>query len=113
MRLKLLIGTLLALLATAGLSQAGDASFFGRRVAPVLRQRCLQCHTGKKTKGGLDLSARELIVAGGEHGPAVVPGQAGRRLVLRMVSGPKPRMPKRGAPLTPQQVADLRRWIDD
>ncbi|HEV3258474.1 MAG TPA: PSD1 and planctomycete cytochrome C domain-containing protein [Gemmataceae bacterium] len=113
MRLKQLIGTLLALLATAGLSQAGDASFFGRRVAPVLRQCCLKCHTGKRTKGGLDLSARELMVAGGEHGPAVVPGQAARSLLLKMVSGPKPRMPKRGAPLTPRQVANLWRWIDD
>jgi hypothetical protein len=78
-----------------------------------LRQRCLHCHGPKKTKAGLDLSSRDFLLQGGDHGPAVIPGNAADSLLVKMVSGPAPKMPKQGKPLTAEQIADLRRWIDD
>jgi hypothetical protein len=86
--------------------------FFTERVAPVLRQRCVECHNPQKDRGGLDLTTRERLLEGGGQGPAVVPGSAAKSLLVQMVSGDKPKMPKQEEPLTPQQVADLRQWID-
>src|SRR5262249_12424657 len=113
MNARLLI--LLALLGCTGLPDSparADDSTFVQKVAPVLRQRCGQCHGPKKTKGGLDVSTRDLLLEGGDHGLAIVPGEAAKSLLLKLVSGPEPKMPKQGQRLTAGQVADLRRWID-
>jgi hypothetical protein len=91
---------------------AGESSAFAGRVAPLLRQRCVACHDGQKKRGGLDLSTRAGLVAGGKSGPAVVPGKAGQSLLLQKVNGPAPRMPKQGPKLTAEDVATLARWID-
>jgi hypothetical protein len=89
---------------------AGD--LFSRRVAPILSRHCLRCHDGHKKRGGLDLSTRAGLLAGGESGPAVVPGNAANSRLLQMVSGPKPRMPRSGPRLSAGEVAVLRRWIE-
>ncbi len=50
--------------------------FFEARIRPVLVKHCYSCHaleTGT-AKGGLRLDTRASIRAGGERGPAVVPG---------------------------------------
>jgi hypothetical protein len=95
-----------------GRAGADEAALFRNRVAPVLRQRCVTCHNGRKTRGGLDLTTREGLLQGGTHGAVVVPGNAAGSRLVEMVSGPEPRMPKQGARLTPDEVADVRAWID-
>src|SRR5207302_3363706 len=65
-----------------------------------------------KSRGSLDLTRRETLLAGGDQGPAVVAGQAGKSLLVAQVTGAKPAMPRNGTPLTPQEIADLRAWID-
>ena len=108
--------TLAALLAglvlLAGPAAAAD-DFFSRRVAPLLTTRCVQCHGAAKARGGLRLDSRGGLLKGGDQGPALVPGKAGDSLLLQQVSGAKPAMPRKGVPLTPQQIADLKKWIDD
>jgi hypothetical protein len=99
--------------ASGSCALAEEKSYFADKVAPVLRQRCVRCHNGQKPRGSLDLTNREHLLTGGEHGPAIMPGKAAKSLLMRMVSGPKPRMPKQGEPLTNQEVADLGKWIDD
>src|SRR5262245_43556482 len=104
--------TLLPILLLVLPASADEPSFFSRRVAPVLRQRCLECHNATRSRGGLDLSSRASLMRGGDDGPVVVVGKADESLLVRAVSGPKPVMPKKGGPLSAEQVADLRRWID-
>jgi hypothetical protein len=53
-------------------------------------------------------SARE----GGDSGPAIVPGRPNESLLLDMVLGNKPQMPKSGPKLTAGEVALLRKWIE-
>ncbi len=92
---------------------AGDSrSFFERRIAPILSERCAACHNGEKRGGGLELTNRESLLRGGESGPAIVPGKWDESLLLDMVGGDEPEMPKKAKPLTPSQLADLRRWIE-
>ena len=46
---------------------------FTAKVAAILTSRCLKCHGGEAVRGGLDLSTRELLLAGGKNGDVVQP----------------------------------------
>ena len=90
--------------------QMSDADFFENRVRPILANNCYSCH-GDITSGGLKLDTREAILKGGEHGPAVVPGNPDKSLIIAAVhQSTSLKMPK-GGKLTPQEVADLSQWV--
>jgi mono/diheme cytochrome c family protein len=103
----------LFLFAAAPRAAHAEESFFEKRIAPLLQQRCLSCHRPDKKKGDLDLSTRAGALKGGEEGPAVVPGKPADSLLLIKVGGRVPKMPRGGDPLSAAQVADVRRWIAD
>jgi hypothetical protein len=88
-----------------------EAPSFERDVASVLEQRCVRCHHGESSKGGFALDVREKALAGGDSGPAIVAGEPDASLILDMISGDKPEMPKQGPPLKPEQVELIRKWI--
>src|SRR5436190_21394872 len=81
-----------------------DEALFRDRVAPVLKKRCVECHNPKKSRGGLDLSTRAALLRGGDQGDAVVPGKADKSLLVEQIAGTKPAMPKKGSPLTTQEI---------
>jgi len=81
---------------------------FERDVAPILEQTCLFCHNEHETKGDLDLSTRAAAFS---FEGSIVPGDPEASLLLEVVSGPEPDMPKRADPLTAAQVETLREWI--
>src|SRR5205085_751585 len=84
---------------------------FESDIAPILEQRCVRCHHGDSAKGELSLDVRDKALAGGESGPAIVPGKPDESLLLDMISGDKPDMPKQGPPLKPEQVELIKQWI--
>jgi hypothetical protein len=81
---------------------------FRQDVAPLLRDRCLKCHSGPRARGALSLASRAGLLVGGASGPAVRPGDAAGSLLFRHVQGGK--MPPR-QPLSAAEVELLRRWI--
>jgi hypothetical protein len=119
-RSALLVVGLLALASTLALIApaqdkvpSGPAeALFREKIAPLLRKNCLECHNATKARGGLDLSTRASALTGGDDGPAIVPGDSGKSLLMQMVTGPEPRMPQKKEPLTGDQLGDLARWID-
>ncbi len=96
---------------TSGLLLAADADFFETRVRPVLAKNCYSCHTGSRL-GGLQLDSGEGILKGGNSGPAIVPGDPEKSLLIQAVLRvhEKFKMPPQG-PLEPAEVAGLRTWI--
>ena len=83
------------------------------QVQSILHERCHSCHNARLLQGGLSLLTLTDVMKGGVSGPALVPGSSGDSLLFQRVSGVRePRMPFRKAPLAPQEVALLRRWID-
>ncbi|MGE3818365.1 MAG: PSD1 and planctomycete cytochrome C domain-containing protein [Isosphaeraceae bacterium] len=98
--------------ATAAEPEPAAPEFFQERVAPILERRCLRCHDQTSAKGGLALDRAETLLKGGVGGPAIVPGNADESYLLEMVSGDPPEMPQKGDPLTPEEVADLRAWVE-
>src|SRR5262249_62000231 len=78
----------------AALDDASRIEFFEKSVRPVLATRCQSCHGATKQKGGLRLDSRSAALAGGNTGPAVVPGDAGASLLIQAVNyGEDVRMP--------------------
>ena len=97
---------------------SGDADlrFFENRVRPLLLEKCSDCHgpdPGRR-EGGLDLSTRESLLAGGGRGPAAVPGHAEDSLLIQLLDGHDGDlgMPP-DEPLNPEEKSILRKWIND
>ncbi|MFN7998147.1 MAG: PSD1 and planctomycete cytochrome C domain-containing protein [Bryobacteraceae bacterium] len=100
-----------SLLQAAPASREGGAgAFFRDRIQPVLAKRCYGCHTDAQS-AGLRVDSRESLIKGGATGPAVVPGDPDRSLLIQAVrqNGPL-KMPK-GSKLSGQEIADLTEWV--
>src|SRR4029077_19426930 len=61
---------------------------------------------------GLSLASGADMKQGGTQGPAIVPGKPDESLLIRMISGEKPKMPLASQPLSKEQVAEIRSWIE-
>lgn len=96
------------------LAAASFSADFSKDVEPVLRKNCFGCHSGAQAKGQLRLDAPAGILRGGIGGPAVVPGKSeGSRLMHRIEGkGGEQRMPLKGEPLKPAEIAAIAAWID-
>ncbi|MEO7653161.1 MAG: DUF1549 domain-containing protein, partial [Bryobacteraceae bacterium] len=89
------------------------ADFFEMKVRPVLARNCFSCHTNTEL-GGLRLDSAERMLKGGKSGPAIVPGKASDSLLIQAVEQTHARvkMPPQ-AKLKPEELAGLRKWVDD
>ncbi len=92
-------------------ARADDSVTFERDVRPILKAHCFHCHGGEeKAEGNLDLRLRRFMAAGGDSGPAIVPGDHAESLLhQRVASGEMPPVDKK---LSPEEVATIGRWID-
>lgn len=106
-------------LLTLGFATAATAAddreamkFFETEIRPLLAAECYDCHGPEKAQNGLRLDHRELILKGGESGPALIPGKPGESLLIGAVHRRDPdfMMPPKKA-LQPAQIAALERWI--
>ncbi len=86
-------------------------SVFRDGVAPILERHCVRCHNDEDHKGGLSLATNQATRKGGDSGAALVPTKPAESLLLQHVEGDKPEMPKNAPPLSKDQVATLRNWI--
>ncbi len=90
------------------------AEFFESRIRPVLVERCYECHSqqSKERHGGLLLDDRESLRAGGDSGPALVPGEPDQSRIIRAVryTDQSLQMPPDG-PLPAEIIADFETWI--
>ena len=98
--------------ATSGVQS--DETLFREQVAPLLIDRCLSCHNKERSEGGLSLTTAESLFAGGDGGEAIVQGDSeGSYLVERILpEDGKAEMPEGQPPLTDDQIALIRQWID-
>ena len=82
-----LVSALTTALLSAGNAAEPDPGRFESRIRPLLVARCLACHSGAKTSGGLALDSRDGWARGGDSGPAIVPGDPAASLLVRAVRG--------------------------
>src|SRR5262249_30343240 len=102
---------LASLLLAARLASAADAgaTTFREQVQPLLTGKCLTCHGPDKKRGGPDLSRQATAEAGGDSGPAVVPGKPSESVLYKKLAAGE--MPPQN-PLSAEQVAAFRKWIE-
>jgi cytochrome c553 len=109
-------GTLHLALAALTLAAPPDVEFFEKKIRPVLTEHCAKCHSAdaqkaNKLKGGLLLDTRAGLLAGGDSGPALVPGKPADSLLLQTLKYEGDvRMPPAGK-LPDAVIADFERWI--
>src|SRR5579884_4427567 len=93
---------------------ADDGEFFETKVRPVLVQHCYGCHSrqAKKLRGGLRLDSREAMLAGGDNGPAIIPGQPDKSRLIEAITyrNVELQMPPRGK-LPDAVIATLTTWV--
>ena len=94
-------------------SWAKDApdEFFEKKIRPVLTEHCIRCHGPDKVQGNLRLDTREGWQAGGDSGPAIVPGdKASLMLTAIEYEDADLEMPPRGK-LPEETILAFKEWI--
>jgi hypothetical protein len=89
---------------------------FKRDIAPILQEQCFACHGPKKAEGGYRVDHFEKVVAAGDSGSngfAAGDVDASESLRRIMSTDPDERMPKDGDPLTEEQIALFKRWVEE
>lgn len=106
----------LSLLSAVALAAPRDKIDFQRDVRPILADKCIGCHGPNNPEAGVRMVDRASILANGESGqPIVVAGKPDQSELLRRVlsTDPDVRMPPgEKPPLTPDQIAILKKWIE-
>lgn len=106
---------LTGLLSCATVAQADDQEvFFEKKIRPVFVEHCLKCHGEKKSENGLRVDSLEALTKGGDIGPAIVPGEPEKSLLILAIKYEKEdlEMPPKGK-LDDAIIADLEKWVKD
>lgn len=89
---------------------------YARDIKPIFEKSCFGCHGPEKQKGDLRVDSLEALLKGSEHGKVVVPGKVDKSPLLWCVArlDEDTAMPPEGKadPLTKEQVALVRAWIE-
>ena len=109
----LLAATAVASPLIAAQPSAEQTEFFEKQIRPILANRCYECHSvEKKTKGGLALDTAASTLKGGDTGPALVPGDPEKSLLIDAVRYKNHDLqmpPKRQ--LSAEEVKALEDWV--
>jgi WD40 repeat protein len=104
----------LALTARADEPAKGEVSF-SKQIAPLLVKSCQACHGQKEPKGSYQLYTYELMLKSGDTGSdPVTAGKPDDSELYRLISheDPDQRMPKDSDPLPAEQLALVKKWIE-
>ncbi|HKX61788.1 MAG TPA: PSD1 and planctomycete cytochrome C domain-containing protein [Verrucomicrobiae bacterium] len=101
--------------ASADKPDAAGLEFFEKHIRPVLIDNCYACHSAgaEKLKGSLYLDTRAGLLKGGDTGPAIVPGNPEKSLLIRAVryTDKDLKMPPKDKKLTDEQIEHLEMWV--
>lgn len=79
----------------------------------LLKAHCLSCHNGEKRKGGLALTSREAMLAGGDEGAVLVEGKPEESaLIQSLEESADPHMPPKKQ-LSAAQIKILSDWVSE
>ncbi len=92
---------------------AEGIKFFEAKIRPVLIDQCYRCHSseGQGVRGGLSVESRDALAAGGESGPAIVPGDLEQSMLWNAINYRDFNMPPK-TKLPTETIADFRQWIE-
>ncbi|QIF04158.1 c-type cytochrome domain-containing protein [Roseimicrobium sp. ORNL1] len=106
-------------------ASAQGAVDFKTEILPILEAKCVKCHKAEHEEGGkvvkpkseLRMDAAWAMLKGGESKrPALVPKDTAKSYMFEVVNLPKDDdmfMPPKGDPLTAEETAKLKAWIEE
>jgi len=105
-------------------SSAPDSAESDRKTKPVdyttqiktlLQKHCTDCHSADDHQSGFRLDAAKLAIQGGDRGAAIIPGNSEQSLLYLAILGKGDviRMPAEGPALSREEIALIKRWIDE
>jgi hypothetical protein len=105
--------TLVAGVGRATEFSAAELAFFETDVRPLLAEHCYECHSAESDglRAGLRVDTRDGLLAGGDSGSALEPGDADASLLMQAVRYESFEMPPAGK-LPDEEIAILVRWIE-
>ena len=98
-------------------AQADEGTdLFEKSIRPVLVANCYGCHSAEAAKAGklkaeLLLDTKQGMLAGGESGPALVPGKAKESLIIEALRYEAYEMPPKGK-LPDEVIASFEKWVN-
>ena len=106
----------IGLLLVTSFAQAEEPSIdYQKQIKPILAARCAGCHGAKKQQVGLRVDTGKVLREGGDSGPAVVPKDPAKSLLIHAITGTEGAslMPPDGEKLAAEQIAVIRQWIQE
>lgn len=101
-------------LSAAGKFPAENLIFFEKKIRPILTEHCHKCHavSSKKVKADLYLDTRKGLLKGGDSGPAIVPGDPEKSLLIEVIryKDTDMEMPPKSK-LPDAVIADFETWV--
>jgi hypothetical protein len=88
-----------------------DQRFFDLRVAPILTKRCLGCHNQQLNNGNISFLDRNSLAKGGRLGPAIVPGEPEKSVLVNLLRHDGEVQMPPGAKLPSGEIRVLTDWI--
>ncbi len=116
--LKNSIGALAMLLTLTCFGRAVGADsasdFFEKKIRPVLVEQCYSCHsqTAKRIRAGLVVDTRDGLLKGGDSGPALVPGDPAKSLLIRALRQEDDLFMPPNRKLDDAVIRDFVRWVE-
>ncbi len=107
--LTALVATLCSLPAVVR-AESDEAKGFEQHIRPLLASQCVKCHGPAKQEGGLRLDSLEAMLAGGDSGPVLVPGEIDESLIVEAIRYESYEMPPAGK-LPDAEIAQLVDWV--
>ncbi len=92
-------------------AQSQETIVFEKEVRPILKAQCFHCHgEEEEIRGGLDVRLVRLMLAGGDSGKALEPGNAEASVLWQRIRDDE--MPEGPKKLTAEQKEKIRLWIE-
>ncbi|MEX0741187.1 MAG: c-type cytochrome domain-containing protein, partial [Phycisphaeraceae bacterium] len=73
---------------------AAGRKMFREQIRPVLLGSCIECHGQERVRADLDMATRASLMAGGQSGEVIIPGDAANSLFYQVLTHERePHMP--------------------
>ena len=87
-------------------------ALFQKSAGPALKETCVRCHGGEKTRSDFDLTSREALLKGGESGVVIDLAKPETSFLLAVIRHQEePEMPPKEDRLSDQLTDDIEQWI--
>jgi mono/diheme cytochrome c family protein len=93
--------------AVAARDDRSRSEFYSAKVKPIFEANCARCHGGVNHRGGLNIDTREALLKGGHTGPAIVPGEPAKSLLVTLIRHEGPADDPKSMPPNKEKLSDL------